>query len=96
MSKPHAPTIATLRQQIDVVDNELLALLGRRQGLVRQVITVKKEQGLPARIPDRVSEIIARLEQAAPEKGASPELVRAVWTAMVEWFIAHEERELKG
>jgi hypothetical protein len=30
----------------------------------------------------------------ATDVGMNPELARTVWTAMVEWFVQHEEREL--
>jgi isochorismate pyruvate lyase len=72
----------------------LLAALGRRQALVEQVIAVKTRDKLPARIPERVTEVVDRVAQAAPKHGTSSELAKAVWTAMIEWFIAFEEKAL--
>ena len=63
---------------------------------MERVIAVKEEAGLPARIPERVAEVIASLKAEAPAVGASPDLVETVWTAMIEWFIAHEEEALLG
>lgn len=96
MSKKHSGGLEILRERIDAIDNELLAALGKRQALVAQVITVKTRDNLPARIPERAAEVVARVMQEAPKHGASPELAGAVWTAMIEWFIAFEEKALSG
>lgn len=94
MRKPHPDDLETLRGRIDAVDSELLAVLGKRQALVAQVVVVKERDRLPARIPERVAEVVERVMQEAPQHGASPELARAVWAAMIEWFIAFEEKAL--
>lgn len=95
MRKPHPESLENLRGRIDAVDSELLAVLGKRQALVGQVVMVKERDRLPARIPERVAEVVERVMREAPQHGASPELARAVWTAMIEWFIAFEERALR-
>jgi isochorismate pyruvate lyase len=89
-------TLTSLRNQIDAIDMRLLALIGERQALVERVVAVKKRSHLPARIPERIAEVIGRQVAAAPAHGAAPALVETVWTAMIEWFIAHEERALAG
>jgi isochorismate pyruvate lyase len=94
MTRTQSLNLEALRQQIDAIDNELLAALGRRQALVEQVIAVKTRDKLPARIPERVTEVVDRVAQAAPKHGTSSELAKAVWTAMIEWFIAFEEKAL--
>jgi len=95
MNKTQSLSLEALRERIDAIDNELLAVLGKRQALVAQVIAVKERDMLPARIPDRVAEVVDRVMQEAPEHGASPDLAKAVWTAMIEWFIAFEEKALR-
>lgn len=94
MSTTQSPNLEALRQRIDAVDNELLSALGRRQALVEQVIAVKARGKLPARIPERVAEVVGRIAQAAPNYDTSPELAKAVWGAMIDWFIAFEEKAL--
>jgi isochorismate pyruvate lyase len=96
MQEENARLLEDLRGRIDVVDQELLATLGKRCALVREVIDVKRREGLPARIPQRVSEVIDRVIRTAPAHGASPELAGAVWSVMIEWFIDHEEKLLRS
>jgi isochorismate pyruvate lyase len=87
--------LKVLRAQIDAVDDELLSLLGRRQALVEQVIAVKVRDNLPARIPERVTEVVERVMQEAPKHGASPDLAKTMWHAMINWFIAFEEKAMR-
>ncbi len=94
MNDVHAPTLEELRERINAVDDELLAVLGKRQALVEQVIAVKERDKLPARIPERVTEVVDRVMQEALKRGTSPGLARAVWIAMIDWFIAFEEKAL--
>jgi isochorismate pyruvate lyase len=94
MSKENSD-LNVLRAQIDAVDNDLLSLLGKRQALVAQVIAVKVRYNLPARIPERVTEVVDRVMREAPKHGTSPDLARTVWSAMINWFIAFEEMALR-
>lgn len=88
------PAIADLRRDIDVVDEKLVKLLAERQRLVEAVIAVKQREGLPARIPARVDYVIDRARVLARAHHLDPALAESIWTEMVEWFVAHEERTL--
>jgi isochorismate pyruvate lyase len=87
-------SIADLRQEIDVVDEKLIKLLAERQRLVEAIIAVKQREGLPARIPARVDYVIDRARVLARAHHLDPALAESIWTEMVEWFVAHEERTL--
>jgi isochorismate pyruvate lyase len=89
-----AHVLANLRQQIDDLDGEIVSLLAKRQALVAQVLVVKRQHNLPGRLQDRVDEVINNAAAKAVKVGASPDLARTVWVAMVEWFVRHEEKEL--
>lgn len=86
--------ITELRHEIDVVDEKLIKLLAERQRLVEAVIAVKHRDGMPARIPARVDYVIDRARVLARAHHLDPALAESIWTEMVEWFVAHEERTL--
>ena len=86
--------ISELREQIDAVDEKLIKLLAERQRLVEAVIAVKHRDGMPARIPARVDYVIDRARVLARAHHLDPALAESIWTEMVEWFVAHEERTL--
>jgi len=87
-------SIADLRREIDVVDEKLIKLLAERQRLVEAIITVKHAEGIPARVPARVDYVIDRARVLARAHHLDPALAESIWTEMVEWFVAHEERTL--
>jgi len=70
------------RHEIDTIDGEfyisigvLASLLSRRNVVVDQISTIKKEHGLPARMPERYKEMRSRLGPMAVELGLKPELL---------------------
>jgi chorismate mutase/prephenate dehydrogenase len=64
-----------LRQGIDEVDSELVALLARRASLTKLVGEYKSQTGLPIYIPERETELIEKRRKQAVEVGVSPSLV---------------------
>lgn len=67
-----------LRQNIDLIDDQLLDLLIRRQQLASQLGDVKRELGLPIFDPHRETGILGRLDQRNSDR-LSHRAVRAVW-----------------
>ena len=62
--KPTEPDLLALRQQIDAVDRDLLALLNRRAGLALAVGEIKKREGTVAFRPEREAQVIDGLKAA--------------------------------
>ncbi len=84
-----------IRREIDRIDEQLVKLLAERQRCVEQAISVKTRDGIPARVPARIEEVIENARRFAQAHNADPALVETLWKAMVEWFVAYEERALK-
>ncbi|HXY58079.1 MAG TPA: chorismate mutase [Methylocystis sp.] len=98
MNKPRAEALspvdemADVRRVIDALDDELVALLARRQRQIERAARVKPLLDIPARVPERIDEVLARVEEAAKREGLSPELAEQLWTRVIEWSIEYEER----
>ncbi len=75
---PPMPDLPALRQQIDAVDRELLALLNRRAGLALAVGEVKKHDGSPVFRPEREAQVIDGLK-AANTGPLRTESVAPIW-----------------
>ncbi|MEP6588816.1 MAG: prephenate dehydratase, partial [Polaromonas sp.] len=75
--------------QIDALDKELLTLLNRRALVAEQVGEVKKREGTPFFRPDRVAQVIEKIQQAnmGPLKN---EHVAAVWREIMSACLALE------
>ncbi|MFP1830534.1 bifunctional chorismate mutase/prephenate dehydrogenase [Lonsdalea quercina] len=70
--------LTALRDQIDEVDQALLALLSRRLKLVAEVGEVKSHYGLPIYAPDREAEMLASRRKEAEALGVPPSLIEDV------------------
>jgi len=83
------PELATLRQQIDALDQQLLDLLNRRAHVAEQVGEVKRREGSPFFRPDRVAQVIEKIRQAnrGPLKD---EHVSAIWREIMSACLALE------
>lgn len=90
----NATPLNDLRNEIDALDRALIELLAQREKLVERVLLVKKAENLPGRIQSRVDAVVNNACARATEIGMNPDLARTVWTAMVEWFVSHEEKRL--
>jgi isochorismate pyruvate lyase len=87
-------TMSDIRKDIDRIDEALIKLLAERQRCVEKAIVVKKRDGLAARDEARVRQVIDHVRVLARAHNVDPALVETMWTEMVEWFIAYEERSI--
>ena len=71
------------RRQIDAIDDRLLALLGERFAVVREVAAYKAPRGIPAIIPERVTEVRERCAGEGLRHGLDPDLVRRLYDLLI-------------
>jgi isochorismate pyruvate lyase len=94
MPKSHNTTMNDIRKDIDRIDEALIKLLAERQRCVEKAIQVKKRDGLPPRDDARIAQVIDHVRVLARGHKLDPALAEAMWTEMVEWFVAYEERSI--
>lgn len=79
-----------LRQQIDRIDSELLALLNERAGAALQIGHLKRANNEPIRVPERERAVIERAVRA--NRGPlTAEAVGTVFEAIIGQMRALEE-----
>jgi isochorismate pyruvate lyase len=88
--------MAAVRENIDSIDAALVDLLADRQRQIEAAAAIKSRIGWPARIPPRVDEVLGRVAARAQEQRLDPDLARSLWSALIEWSIAYEERLMKS
>ncbi|MBV7378291.1 chorismate mutase [Maritimibacter dapengensis] len=97
MTRPHPATLTTLaqlRQGIDAIDEEIMALLGERLAHVDCVVPIKARARIAAAAPSRAAEVYDNARTRAERHGFDPDIAEAMWRVMVEALIAREERVL--
>jgi chorismate mutase / prephenate dehydratase len=78
MAETPNPALLALRDEIDALDRELLALLNRRAGLALEVGELKKAEGSPVFRPEREAQVIDKLKSlnGGPLR---PDSVAPIW-----------------
>jgi isochorismate pyruvate lyase len=87
--------MTALRAQIDRLDAELVQMLADRAGYIDRAIELKQANGWPARIPERVEEVVMNAREHAARTGLDPELIETLWRQLVDWSIAREARVIR-
>ncbi|WP_209505536.1 MULTISPECIES: chorismate mutase [unclassified Ruegeria] len=83
-----------LRVQIDRLDRQLIGMLVRRASYIDRATELKPGEGLPARIPDRVEDVVQKVRDSSQAAGMDPDLSETLWRILIDWSIAREERVL--
>ncbi|OSP56529.1 chorismate mutase [Pseudoruegeria sp. SK021] len=87
-------SMTELRQLIDQIDADLVAGLARRQACIDRAIQLKPAEALPARIPNRVEEVVAKVRANADRSGLDADLAEQIWRDLIEWSITREDQVL--
>jgi isochorismate pyruvate lyase len=84
--------MSDVRRLIDELDEELVALLAKRQRQIERAARIKPALGIPANVPERVDEVLAHVLGAARREGLSVEVAMTLWRTLIDWSIQYEER----
>ncbi len=86
--------MADIRAEIDRIDESLVRLLAERATYIDRAAEIKSEVDLPARIEDRVEQVVSNVRAHAERSGLAPDLVETLWRGLIDWSIAREENRL--
>ncbi|HEY8571008.1 chorismate mutase [Phenylobacterium sp.] len=82
-------TMAQVRQGVDALDRQLVALLAERQGYMDAAARIKQDRGA-VRDEARIEDVVSKVKAAAREAGLSEEIAEPVWRTLIERCIAYE------
>lgn len=77
-------TLKPYREKIDALDDQILDLLARRTAVVRDVGALKAREGITLVQGARVEEVIARCTAIGQDHGINPELIRSIYTLIID------------
>lgn len=72
------------REEIDRIDDEIVALLSRRMDVAEKIGRLKQREGMPVVQPKRYNALMARRADEGARQGLSPEFLRKVFGAIHE------------
>jgi|TARA_B100001057_G_scaffold77399_1_gene72275 isochorismate pyruvate lyase len=79
-----------LRHQIDKLDVKIIELLANRSEFIDRATELKKSNGMPARIPERIESVVSNARNAAEELDLDADLVEKIWRILIDWSIQRE------
>ncbi|HMA10544.1 MAG TPA: prephenate dehydrogenase/arogenate dehydrogenase family protein [Steroidobacteraceae bacterium] len=85
-------TLEELRQQLNLLDGELLALIAKRQAISREVAAAKRATGHPTRDYKREREVILGVRSKAESLGLPPDLAEQVLRLLIRSSLTTQEQ----
>ncbi|MDB0602440.1 bifunctional 3-deoxy-7-phosphoheptulonate synthase/chorismate mutase type II [Tenacibaculum maritimum] len=89
-------SLESLRAQINIVDNQLIDLLGKRMKVADSIGTLKKEKNVAVLQSRRWNEILGNMILEGEARGLSEEFVLKMFKAIHQESINHQEKIIKG
>ena len=88
-------SLENLRAQINVVDDQLIELLGKRMKVADKIGELKKENNVAVLQSRRWNEILGKMVLEGEQKGLSEEFVLRMFKAIHQESINHQEKIIK-
>ena len=88
--------INTLRTQIDVIDHQLIDILGKRMKVANEIGKLKKEHNVAVLQTKRWNEILGKMILQGEEKELSEEFILRVFKAIHQESINHQEKVINN
>jgi chorismate mutase len=85
-----------LRAQIDVIDNQLLEILGKRMKVAEAIGALKKEKNVAVLQSKRWNEILGKMVLEGEQHSLSEEFILKLFKAIHQESINHQKQILKG
>jgi isochorismate pyruvate lyase len=82
-------SLSQVREEIDHLDEQMVAMLGKRSGYVKAAARFKTSETAVA-APERLADMLARRRQWAEREGLDPDLIEDIFRRLVAWFIQRE------
>tara|TARA_R110000737_G_scaffold67867_2_gene95905 strand:+ start:4549 stop:5691 length:1143 start_codon:yes stop_codon:yes gene_type:complete len=76
--------LGELRDEIDEIDRQLVALLAKRRAVTTKVGLLKSAEGMPIFAPDREASLLKIRRQQAIDAGLSPELIEDILRRLMQ------------
>lgn len=76
-------TLEEIRDEIDLIDHEIINLIARRQELAFQLAALKQRDGKPIRDEERRHEVLEKAFDLAVEKQIDPVYVQKIITLLI-------------
>src|SRR5687768_8813271 len=95
-AEPETPDLQALREAIEGIDREILALLRRRMSFAEHVAATKVRAAFPFRDEAREEQVLQRVRHAAVEQGLDAHEVERLYRVMLDMSVAHQRAHVRS
>ena len=88
--------LSTLRDRIDAVDRQIIALIAERLRIVEDVAVAKLEAASPFRDREREERLLLRLREHATTAGVDPHQIERLYRVVMDMSVAHQEATVRN
>ncbi len=92
----YTKSLENLRAQINVADNQLVDIVGKRMKIADQIGALKKEKNVAVLQSKRWNEVLGNMILEGEKVGLSEEFVLKMFKAVHQESINHQEKVIKG
>ena len=94
MSPQNKKKLNSLRKKLDRLDNDLLKIVKKRTGIIKQVISTKEYK---YEIVDkkRINKILSIIKNKSLKNNIDPKITNRIWKNMIWSYIDFEKRNFK-
>jgi len=83
-----------VRREVDALDDLIVPLLVTRAGYMSEAARIK-QRASQVHDQTRIEAIVARVRERAAAEGGPPDLIEAIYRALMDACIEHEHREFQ-
>ncbi len=95
MDLKECTTLEELRTEIDLLDDQIVELIGGRNNYIKQAAKFKNTVD-EVKAPERINEIIAKVRHKALTMGMSANLLEEIYTIMIDEMVESEIAEFRN
>ncbi len=95
MEMKKCETLDEAREEIDKVDEQIIALIARRNDYIKQIAHFKTSVE-EVKAQDRIDAVISRAREQAISLGLSPNLINDLYVRMIDAMVESEVAEFQN
>ena len=95
MSTKQCTTLDEARQEIDILDKEIVKLIAKRNDYIKQIAHFKTSIE-EVKAEDRIADVISKVRQQAIELDLSPNLINDLYIRMIDGMVESEIAEFRN
>ncbi len=84
--------ITEVRNEIDNIDKDIINMLSKRFGYVREVVKYKEKTTSGVEASGRRAAVITSRREWAEEVGINPDVIENIYNTLIDYFITEEKK----